>query len=257
MRSCGGTRLGNMSHVRLSMCVFLWAMLYQQPAVVVVVAATTTSSGRGGASITIRRGVSPLVSMNGRNGPMAAFVPFANNRRAESVGQIPGNQAPQTPPQQQQQQQHDVYGPRYYARLPEQLQDLKGSVSPLLYPPPETSDETVQRPVRPQEEVPGNDGTAVVVMDDAESDEQLLSALNKLPMWKVALAGGITSIVGNGLMHPVDTIKTIQQSDGGLYLSFIEAGRLLFHQSGIGGFYKGLNIYATCEALAGCIKFAL
>ena len=78
-----------------------------------------------------------------------------------------------------------------------------------------------------------------------------------LPVWKLALAGGLATLVGDTVMHPVDCIKTLQQSDEGLYLSFVEASRLLWTESGgISGFYKGLDVYAASDVTGGCVKFA-
>jgi len=37
---------------------------------------------------------------------------------------------------------------------------------------------------------------------------------NQLPLWRLALAGGVATMIGDAALHPMDCIKTLQQNDG-------------------------------------------
>lgn len=57
-------------------------------------------------------------------------------------------------------------------------------------------------------------------------------------------------------MHPVDCIKTLQQSNSGAGLNMLQASSRILSTQGVSGFYKGLGTYVTADGLAGSIKFA-
>lgn len=71
-----------------------------------------------------------------------------------------------------------------------------------------------------------------------------------------ALAGAFATAVGVTLMHPIDTIKTLQQSDMGIGLSMLGASKKIVQDGGVASFYSGLGPYVTSDAMAGGIKFA-
>lgn len=77
-----------------------------------------------------------------------------------------------------------------------------------------------------------------------------------LPLWKLAVAGGLATVIGDAFMHPIDCIKTLQQSDEGMSLSLGEAARHVMTTSGIPGFYKGLGAYVATDGVGGALKFA-
>jgi hypothetical protein len=54
-------------------------------------------------------------------------------------------------------------------------------------------------------------------------------------------------------LHPVDTVKTIQQLDGA---TMAGAARSIVKKSGPLGLYAGVGPYVTLDALSGCVKFA-
>jgi solute carrier family 25 S-adenosylmethionine transporter 26 len=76
-----------------------------------------------------------------------------------------------------------------------------------------------------------------------------------LPLWKLAVAGGLATMMGDAALHPMDCIKTIQQSDEGLKLSLQEAARFIQTTSGVSGFYRGLGAYVITDGLGGTLKF--
>ncbi len=57
-------------------------------------------------------------------------------------------------------------------------------------------------------------------------------------------------------MHPIDCIKTLQQSNAGAGLSMVGASRTIFKTQGLGGFYSGVGTYVGADGIAGSIKFA-
>ena len=71
----------------------------------------------------------------------------------------------------------------------------------------------------------------------------------------LCLCGSFATALGDFLMHPIDTIKIVQQSGkntGGL---FQVAGQI-FKESGLAGFYPGVTAYVIGDGLSGAVKFA-
>jgi solute carrier family 25 S-adenosylmethionine transporter 26 len=82
------------------------------------------------------------------------------------------------------------------------------------------------------------------------------SSLLEPAVWKLALAGSIATLVSDSAMHPIDCIKTLQQSDDGFGLSMMGAAQMIYTQlGGWEGFYRGFLSYAACDAVGGAIKF--
>ncbi len=81
-----------------------------------------------------------------------------------------------------------------------------------------------------------------------------------VPLVQLALAGAVTTFVADVMIHPMDCIKTLQQSDLGwelgLHNSLGDAAQYLWTTSGLAGFYHGFLVYAGSDALAGAAKFA-
>jgi len=73
---------------------------------------------------------------------------------------------------------------------------------------------------------------------------------------EMAMAGAAATVFGVTVMHPIDTIKTLQQSSGGAGLSIVQAGSKIMKDGGIGGLYSGLGPYVTSDGCAGAFKFA-
>ena len=70
----------------------------------------------------------------------------------------------------------------------------------------------------------------------------------------LALAGALALAIGDGTMYPLDTIKTLQQSDAGYGLSMWQAADMLFDQSGWTGLYGGYFTCAAFDAIGGSLK---
>ncbi|EKX33184.1 hypothetical protein GUITHDRAFT_120626 [Guillardia theta CCMP2712] len=73
------------------------------------------------------------------------------------------------------------------------------------------------------------------------------------------IAGGIATAVGDLALHPIDTIKTVQQSAAAGSPSasiFGACSKIMREGGGLGGFYAGVGPYVTFDSLAGCVKFA-
>jgi solute carrier family 25 S-adenosylmethionine transporter 26 len=71
----------------------------------------------------------------------------------------------------------------------------------------------------------------------------------------LCLCGSFATALGDFLMHPLDTIKIMQQSGkvkGGLF----QVARQIFKDSGIAGFYPGVTAYVMGDGLSGAVKFA-
>lgn len=71
----------------------------------------------------------------------------------------------------------------------------------------------------------------------------------------LCLCGSFATALGDFLMHPIDTIKIVQQSGkntGGIF----QVARQIFKESGVGGFYPGVAAYVIGDGLSGAVKFA-
>jgi solute carrier family 25 S-adenosylmethionine transporter 26 len=79
----------------------------------------------------------------------------------------------------------------------------------------------------------------------------------QVPLLQLALAGGVTTFFADACVHPIDCIKTLQQSDLGVDLTFLQAISYLHETAGVGGFFKGLFTYACSDAVGGAIKFSV
>lgn len=78
----------------------------------------------------------------------------------------------------------------------------------------------------------------------------------ELPLWKLALAGALATMVSDMSMHPMDCIKTLQQSDQGMGLNVGQAAQVVYAQLGLAGFYKGFGTFALCDSVGGALKFS-
>lgn len=83
------------------------------------------------------------------------------------------------------------------------------------------------------------------------------SSSSSLPLWHLALAGSLATLLADSLTHPVDCIKTIQQSDAGMGLSLVAAASYLWSSAGIVAFYQGFLTYGCTDAVGGAIKFTV
>lgn len=80
---------------------------------------------------------------------------------------------------------------------------------------------------------------------------------SNVAIWKLALAGALATLVSDVAMHPLDGIKTLQQSEEGMGLSMMESVHVIYAQlGGLSGFYKGFLTYGLCDAVGGALKFS-
>lgn len=78
-----------------------------------------------------------------------------------------------------------------------------------------------------------------------------------LPLFQLAAAGSIATVLGDAGMHPVDCVKTLQQSALGIDMSVLQAINYLWTTAGVAGFYHGLMTYLASDAVGGALKFAI
>jgi hypothetical protein len=84
-----------------------------------------------------------------------------------------------------------------------------------------------------------------------------ITGIPELPIYQLALAGSFTTFFTDVIMHPMDCIKTVQQSDSGVGLSLFLAAQYLWSTSGVAGFYHGFLSYALSDAVGGALKFSV
>jgi len=80
--------------------------------------------------------------------------------------------------------------------------------------------------------------------------------IRKLTSLDLAIAGSVATMLGDAAMQPIDCIKTLQQSNEGIGLNMLEAGKRIHRNYGFSGFYSGLGAYVVADGGAGAVKFA-
>jgi solute carrier family 25 S-adenosylmethionine transporter 26 len=78
---------------------------------------------------------------------------------------------------------------------------------------------------------------------------------NHPAIWKLAVAGALATLISDVTMHPVDCIKTLQQSEEGMGLSMMAAANVIYTQCNIQGFLRGFLTWGVCDSLGGALKF--
>jgi hypothetical protein len=76
-----------------------------------------------------------------------------------------------------------------------------------------------------------------------------------LNAFDLCLCGAFATAIGDFSMHPVDTIKILQQTSKSA-LTVVQAAVQIFKNGGIAGFYPGVLPYMAADGLSGAIKFA-
>jgi hypothetical protein len=74
-------------------------------------------------------------------------------------------------------------------------------------------------------------------------------------MVHLAIAGVLATVISDAALHPVDCLKTLQQSDEGYGLSILDGIHQIFATKGLLGFYTGLGTYVVSDGIAGALKF--
>lgn len=98
--------------------------------------------------------------------------------------------------------------------------------------------------------------------DDNNSDENSAPAVPRggsdpagTPrMADVIVAGAIATVAGDMAMHPVDTVKTVQQASGMGLMAAIRS--ISKGPNPVGAFYEGVIPYCVADGLSGAVKFA-
>ena len=99
--------------------------------------------------------------------------------------------------------------------------------------------------------------TNTIATRGGASTNQSTTTTNKtLSSSEMAFAGAVATALGVVLMHPIDTIKTLQQSSEGIGLNMIGATNKILSRGGVPALYEGLGPYVTSDGLAGALKFA-
>jgi len=83
-----------------------------------------------------------------------------------------------------------------------------------------------------------------------QSSQSLLSTRD------LAFSGAFATMIGDIALHPIDCIKTFQQSNNGMGFTMVGATKHILQNHGIGGLFNGLGPYVLSDACAGAIKFA-
>ena len=73
------------------------------------------------------------------------------------------------------------------------------------------------------------------------------------PIADAALAGTLAAAAGTVALHPIDTIKTVQQTG----LSLGPACAKIWNRGKLGAFYDGVTPYVLGDGLSSAVKFAV
>lgn len=94
--------------------------------------------------------------------------------------------------------------------------------------------------------------TAAVAVIVSKSNLVVEKALNAFDL---CLCGAFATAFGDFCMHPIDTIKVMQQTAVGAG-NFLDVAKQIIVKSGPLGFYSGVVPYVVADGLSGAIKFA-
>lgn len=86
----------------------------------------------------------------------------------------------------------------------------------------------------------------------AKAKEVKLPELNP---FEVCICGALATAFGDLCLHPIDTIKTVQQASS-IPISITKATSQIFKNGGLAGFYQGVVPYLLGDGLSGAVKFA-
>lgn len=120
--------------------------------------------------------------------------------------------------------------------------------------PPRLS--SVRPPRRPSLPSSAAAATEVAIVDAPAPAAAAAVDPDPLPLWQLAAAGSVTTFFADILMHPVDCVKTVQQS-GEADMGLGAAASWLWTTAGIAGFFHGFLVYALADAVSGAIKFSV
>jgi hypothetical protein len=88
-------------------------------------------------------------------------------------------------------------------------------------------------------------------------------------IWKLAVAGSLATLISDVSMHPLDCIKTLQQTEEGMGLSMMSAANVIYYTTSntilheqqwgggsFAGFFKGMFTWGIFDAIGGALKFS-
>mmetsp|Transcript_14678 Transcript_14678/g.16706 ORF Transcript_14678/g.16706 Transcript_14678/m.16706 type:complete len:355 (+) Transcript_14678:34-1098(+) len=81
-------------------------------------------------------------------------------------------------------------------------------------------------------------------------------AKRELAIGDLALAGALAAVIGDVGLHPIDCIKTVQQSDLAFGMNLFDSSKYIWENFGFFGFYSGLGPYIFGDSLGSAVKFA-
>mmetsp|Transcript_10984 Transcript_10984/g.17905 ORF Transcript_10984/g.17905 Transcript_10984/m.17905 type:complete len:355 (+) Transcript_10984:72-1136(+) len=99
----------------------------------------------------------------------------------------------------------------------------------------------------------GMNGLTMVASSDNGVQQKRGMQLNA---FELCLCGAFATLVGDFVMHPIDTIKVTQQTAVAT-LGFFAAIKQIFTTSGPLGFYQGIVPYLIGDGSSGAVKFAV
>lgn len=95
----------------------------------------------------------------------------------------------------------------------------------------------------------GKKNSAKVVAKGNDNEEPTLNAFD------LCIAGSVATALGDLSLHPIDTIKTTQQTSE-VVESMFAVAKKIWKTSGLKGFYPGVVPYVAGDGLSGAVKFA-
>uniref|UniRef100_A0A7S3K3J8 Mitochondrial carrier protein n=1 Tax=Aureoumbra lagunensis TaxID=44058 RepID=A0A7S3K3J8_9STRA len=89
---------------------------------------------------------------------------------------------------------------------------------------------------------------------ESSPNQMTQPTLQATPVFDAVVAGAVATVAGDVAMHPVDTVKTVQQASGLGPMAAIRSIRS--SPRGLAAFYEGVVPYAISDGLSGAVKFA-
>lgn len=108
-----------------------------------------------------------------------------------------------------------------------------------------------------QSTVPVSESFVAPLNNDTVTDATTLipsPSTNELSIAGMAIAGSLATAFADVTMHPLDSVKTLQQSDVGMQMDAISAFLYLWQSHSL---YFGFMTYASADAFGGALKFTV
>lgn len=96
---------------------------------------------------------------------------------------------------------------------------------------------------------------SAIFLSCTDAAKQLRMATN-IPVWRLAIAGGLAGMFTNAALHPLDTVKTVRQANPATFRGVIPTFVALVRTRGFFSLYAGITPALVGSALSSALYFS-